>query len=160
MRSKNPEKYDPLFWDVLEAAAEGRVIDLSFPDVKAARGWRTNYYAFISALEWSFRTGGRGLSPANWERLQRRRDDYGRVAAFLVEGGIRIMLRSLTPQSQALRAQFEASLAQDAHPAVRPDLAEASARRLAERLGQAPADPEGEAADDSGLPLGRKNPYY
>lgn len=154
MRSKNPERYDPLFWDVMEAACEGRVIDFTFDTEREARGWRTNYYAFMTAIEHAFLTNFRGLSERSRERLEPKRDLYGLTAAFLIEGrGIRIMLKALTPTSQALRAQFQA---QDRVAEVRQDVADASAQAILDKLQTLPdaATPPDDAS------LGKKNPYY
>lgn len=168
MRSKNPEKYDPLYMDVMEAVCEGRVIELPFGSEKEAKAFRTNMYAFATAVGHALYTNCKGLSELYAERVRARHSDYGQLAVMLVPGGLKIMLKSMTPLSQKIRVALQQSIMLDHRVEPSKELTELHAVEMAKKYGMATEGPAAEqptpeekrASEEALARLGKPNPYY
>lgn len=165
-RSRDVSRYAEEYWDLLEAVAEGKVIDLPFDTPREARAFRSRWYAFTIGIASALRTGCKGLSPVLIERCHKHHLNYGLVAVIEQPFGLRFIHKAYTPEAQRIQAAIRQASQTAAAPEITPELADASAAAILAKLGLLPtAAPaaEGEEKADSKvgpIPLGKPNPYY
>jgi len=167
-RSRDVSRYAEEYWDLLEAVAEGKVIDLPFDTPRESRAFRSRWYAFTIGIATALRTGCKGLPPVLVERCHKHHLNYGLVAVIEQPFGLRFIHKAYTPEAQRIQAAIRKATEVAGAVEVTPELADASAAAILTKLGIAPGTGTGtqasqeERADPkvSPIPLGKPNPYY